>query len=73
MQIEELEQELAEQRTCTARHAMQELQGQLRQANQLLAERQAMWERTAAEHAARSLTLERQLAQVCTPESLDVA
>ena len=67
MQIEELDEELAEQRTGTARHAMQELQGQLKQANQLLAERQAMWERTAAEHAARSLTLERQLAQVRFP------
>lgn len=64
--MEELELELAEQRTGTARHAVHELQGQLKQANQLLAERQALWERSAAEHAARSLTLERQLAQACT-------
>jgi hypothetical protein len=68
LQVEELELALAEQRSGTARHAMQELQLQLKQANQLLAERQAMWERSTAEHAARSLTLERQLALVwCSP------
>eukprot|EP00892_Ulva_mutabilis_P010436 jgi/Ulvmu1/7765/UM039_0074.1 len=61
-QIEALEREALERSTSGAHIAIQELQQQLNQANHLLVERQAQWEHSGTERAARILTLERQLA-----------
>jgi hypothetical protein len=63
VQVDDLERELESRNASSAHIAVQDLQRQLHQVSQLLAERQAQWEHAAAEKAARIITLERQLNQ----------